>query len=126
MVIVYTDSTCPPKLVDTLSRRQSPQSQMVIDQTGDHFMNTFHHGRSLRSAVRLALACCALIVLSSVPTFAQATKGNIRGTVADPNGQVIAGATVTAKNQNTGVESSTVTTGDGLFVIPELIPGQYT
>ncbi|HEY6121053.1 MAG TPA: carboxypeptidase regulatory-like domain-containing protein [Pyrinomonadaceae bacterium] len=89
-------------------------------------MNTFNQGRSLKSAVRLALAFCALLVLSSVPTFAQATKGTIRGTVADPNGQVIAGATVTAKNQNTGVESSTVTTGDGLFVIPELIPGQYT
>jgi outer membrane receptor protein involved in Fe transport len=46
--------------------------------------------------------------------------------VVDPNGQAVAGATVTAKNQNTGVVASTITTGEGLFVVPELIPGQYT
>jgi outer membrane receptor protein involved in Fe transport len=88
-------------------------------------MNIVKRGGTVRILTFL-LAISGLILISSFAAFGQATKGNIRGTVVDPNGQVIAGATVTAKNQASGVESSTVTSGEGLFTIPELIPGQYT
>ncbi len=89
-------------------------------------MNIVQRGGTLRSILTFALAISGLIFIPSFAAFGQATKGNIRGTVVDPNGQVVAGATVTAKNQASGVESSTVTSGEGLFTIPELIPGQYT
>ncbi|HEX9629028.1 MAG TPA: carboxypeptidase regulatory-like domain-containing protein [Pyrinomonadaceae bacterium] len=63
----------------------------------------------------------------SVLAFGQAQTGTLRGTVIDPNGQVVAGATVTAKNQASGVVSNTFTTnGEGIYVIPNLIPGKYT
>src|SRR5713101_1843566 len=69
----------------------------------------------------------ALIVLSFGGTaMAQETTGSLKGTVVDPNGLAVTGATVTAKSQETGRESS-VTTGDvGTFVIPKLNPGKYT
>src|SRR5207237_7485635 len=47
--------------------------------------------------------------------------------VEDPNGGVIAGATVTATNQNTGTVSTPVTSsGEGVFEIASLPPGSYT
>ncbi len=72
------------------------------------------------------LAIAALVLASSLPAFAQATTGTLRGTVTDPNGGVVAGATVTAKNQSTGNSSPVTTNGDGQFVIPNLPPGSYT
>jgi hypothetical protein len=58
--------------------------------------------------------------------FGQAQTGTLRGTVTDPNGQVVAGATVTAKHQGTGASTPTTTNGDGQFVLPNLAPGAYT
>jgi hypothetical protein len=75
------------------------------------------------------LTVCMLIImpLSAIPAMAQATTGTLRGTVADPNGGVIAGANVTAKNEATGGVSPTVTsTGEGTFEIAGLPPGSYT
>jgi outer membrane receptor protein involved in Fe transport len=62
----------------------------------------------------------------SVLAFGQAQTGTLRGTVTDPNGQAVAGATVTAKNQSTGFSAPATTNGDGQFVIPNLTPGKYT
>jgi outer membrane receptor protein involved in Fe transport len=68
-----------------------------------------------------------LALAFSTSAFAQATKGTLRGTVTDPNGHVVAGATVTATNQSTGVKTGTYTTNnEGIYVIPDLLPGQYT
>lgn len=78
------------------------------------------------SALMLVLAVSALVLVSSLSVFAQATTGNLRGTVTDPNGEVVAGATVTAKNQGTGVASSTTTSGEGAYAISNLVPGQYS
>lgn len=82
--------------------------------------------RRLGSALMLVLAASALVLVSSLSVFAQATTGTLRGTVTDPNGGVVAGATVTAKNQGTGVSSPTTTNGEGDYAIPNLLPGQYT
>src|SRR5439155_23979241 len=48
------------------------------------------------------------------------------GTVVDPNGNVVAGATVSAKNEATAVEKSTVTSGEVAYEIVELLPGKYS
>src|SRR2546425_156270 len=72
--------------------------------------------------VALMVACFA-----SVSVMAQATTGTLRGTVTDAQGGVIAGATVTVKNEATGVVSpSSTTTGEGTFDVAALIPGSYT
>ena len=56
----------------------------------------------------------------------QANSGNIEGHIADPNGAVVAGATVTATNEQTGLQKSTTTKDDGTFSIILLPPGVYT
>ena len=82
--------------------------------------------RPLFRAICLALTVSSLLLVFSVSVFGQATTGNIRGTVTDANGQAISGATVTAKNQGTGVESVATTSDSGLYGISNLIPGLYT
>jgi len=73
------------------------------------------------------LSLVIMIFLFSEPVMAQATSGTLRGSVVDPNGEVIAGATVTVRNEATGIEgSSTTTSGDGTFVITNLLPGKYS
>lgn len=55
----------------------------------------------------------------------QSFRGSIRGKVVDPQGSVIAGAGVTAKNSATGQERKTVTSQDGAYVLAELPAGEY-
>ncbi len=72
-----------------------------------------------------ALLCLTIIISATGYCFAQAT-GNIKGTVADPNGGLVAGATVEAVNAQTGEKRSTTTTDAGTFSITNLPVGIYT
>ncbi|HKS26676.1 MAG TPA: TonB-dependent receptor [Pyrinomonadaceae bacterium] len=69
----------------------------------------------------------SILVLSCVAAFAQsqATTGNIEGRVVDPNGAAIPNASVTAKNQQTGLEKTVVTDTEGNYRIILLPPGSY-
>jgi outer membrane receptor protein involved in Fe transport len=62
----------------------------------------------------------------SAAAQSQANSGNIEGRVVDPNGAAVAGATVTATNQQTGLEKSATSSDEGLFSIILLPPGTYT
>jgi hypothetical protein len=58
--------------------------------------------------------------------FAQEFRGTITGTVADPNGAVLPGATVVVKNIETNIATTVKTNDDGAFTVTALIPGTYT
>lgn len=62
----------------------------------------------------------------SVLAFGQVQTGTLRGSVTDPNGGVVAGATITAKNAASGASTPTTTNGEGSYVISNLVPGQYS
>ena len=53
------------------------------------------------------------------------STGSIGGTVTDPNGAVISGATVNAKNDSTGVLRSVTTNADGAYLIAGLTAGSH-
>jgi hypothetical protein len=57
---------------------------------------------------------------------AQQITGNIRGTITDPSGAVIRGATVTAQQVETGLSRATTTDRDGNYVLLELPVGHYS
>ena len=67
------------------------------------------------------------LILTSVALFAQAGgTGTIQGTITDPSGAVVAGATVTATNLVTGVRTERKTTEAGFFVLSLLPAGEYS
>src|SRR5262245_60393043 len=83
--------------------------------------------KPLTSFVVLTMFLMTLVFVFSQSAMGQETKGRLTGTVVDPNGGVVAGANVTAKNQATGIEvPSTTTNGEGGFVLTSLDPGKYT
>ena len=51
--------------------------------------------------------------------------GSIQGTVTDPTGAVVPGATVTVTNPDTGYAKTVTTDNAGLFVVGPLNPGNY-
>src|SRR5581483_3532793 len=57
--------------------------------------------------------------------YAQTDTARLTGTVADPNGAVVAGATVTVTNLGTGKTVETQTGPEGSYTIPGLPPGSY-
>ena len=70
---------------------------------------------------------CLLFVGSTTAIFAQATAtAELRGRVTDPNGAVIAGATVTATDNSKGTTRTVTTDDNGNYVILSLPPSTYT
>ena len=81
----------------------------------------------LRSTCRFCTAPFLLLcVLWAFPNAHAQVASSITGSVTDPTGAVIPGATVTATNEGTNVPVSRQTNSDGLYLIPELLPGFYT
>jgi hypothetical protein len=68
-----------------------------------------------------------LILLSLATASAQDLDGaSINGTIVDQNGDVIAGALITATLHRTGVIRKVILGDDGRFTIRQLEPGTYT
>ena len=78
-----------------------------------------------RKTFHLFLGIIAVLSASVSTDFAQATRAAIFGTVSDPNGAVIQGATVTATQQNTNLKFTTTTNSEGNYRLPLLPVGDY-
>src|SRR3982751_3398156 len=72
-----------------------------------------------------ALALLLALLLLPSAAFAQVETGQISGTVTDPQGAVISGATVTVTSTDNGSMRTTKTSGDGYFNVTNLQPGNY-
>ena len=73
----------------------------------------------------LVTLSCTLLAFTSL-TYAQGSRGTISGTVTDPNGAVVAGATVKLIKTDTGQEVRTVQSNDeGIYQFLEIEPGRY-
>jgi len=66
------------------------------------------------------------VLLSAAMLMGQTFRGTILGTVTDPSGAVVAGATVKVRNVATGLERTTATSADGSYAVPELPIGSYS
>ena len=74
----------------------------------------------------LLTACLAILAYSPCRLSAQGeTTSAIVGAVVDPSGAVLAGATVTVVNVDTGSKRSANTDESGRFSFPQLKPGPY-
>ena len=73
-----------------------------------------------------ASVCCLLVFLTVSPARADNLYGTIRGTVSDQTGAVIPGATVTIRNQGTGISRTAQSLADGGFEFVNLLaPATY-
>ncbi len=76
----------------------------------------------MSSPIRI-LVC---IVALCVPCFGQqAANATLTGTITDPNGAVVSGASITATQKSTGVKRETVSNENGLYVLSNMAPGDY-
>lgn len=78
--------------------------------------------------IGIRLACLALVaaVAASIAIGqTQATAADLAGTVTDPTGAVVSGATVTARNTATGISRTVTASGEGKYQFIGLPPGEY-
>ena len=68
------------------------------------------------------------IAVMLLPALAAAQSGQSRivGTVLDPSGAFVPGATVVVKNEKAGEERTATSTDQGLYVVTSLKPSTYT
>jgi hypothetical protein len=74
-------------------------------------------------------SCAILVVLAvslACSLFGQTATGRIVGSVSDPTGALIPGASILVTNVDTKVEYQTLTNEQGLFQAPLLPIGMYT
>ncbi len=68
---------------------------------------------------------CGLLFCAGLPAIAQEVSAGITGSVTDPSGAAISGATVTAKDLDRGTEFPTKTNADGIYAFPRVPVGRY-
>ncbi len=79
----------------------------------------------MRRAVAV-LVLCFLCLLVSSPAFAQAVFGSVFGTVTDPQGAAVPGATVTVTDVTKGTSDTVQTNESGNYSVTHLIPDVYS
>src|SRR5208282_5055803 len=66
------------------------------------------------------------LILAVAPLSAQTNAGSIVGTVTDPSGAIVAGATVTVTNVGTNNAVKTTSDSSGEYVVTPLEVGKYS
>ena len=82
------------------------------------------HGRASSFATRLFASFFALVLLS-VSAYAQSGGSTVRGTVKDPQGNVVAGATVNLTDPERNFSRTQQTNQDGVYLFTAVPPGTY-
>jgi len=84
----------------------------------------------MQRALRLGEFClfllAALIILTGQAAWTQVNRATITGTVTDSTGAVVPDVAITAMNTGTNVPTKTVSNHDGIYVLPNLVPGPYS
>ncbi len=75
--------------------------------------------------LRILSALAATLWFASL-VFASLDRGQIQGTVTDPQGAVVPGVAVLVTNVDTGVQSKLTTNSAGIYLAADLVPGKYT
>jgi hypothetical protein len=79
-----------------------------------------------RTFVFVSALALMFLVMASQLDAQSITQGNVRGTVTDPSGAVVPGATVILKSTTTGSTQSRTTNSSGFYEFALVTPGSYT
>src|SRR5437660_2703427 len=83
-------------------------------------------GERIMNSLKIAIVTLLLTLVSAVALQAQTATGEVNGTVTDPNGAAVPGATVKLINQATKGETEATTNQSGYFTFVNLKPASYT
>src|SRR2546428_13643780 len=95
----------------------------MFSTQGAFFMDLKH---SLRCLPGLLCVACLLIVGNARDGLGQVSTGTLTGIVQDPTGAVLPNVTIAVRNTDRNVRNSTRTNEAGDYVLPALIPGNYS
>jgi hypothetical protein len=98
---------------------KSPRMQTQQVQSGSKLR------RMARRILRDAIYLC-LVMVMSLPVFAQIDRTGLSGTAKDSSGKVLPDVHINIRQEETGLERDTVTSSNGSYYIPELPIGVYT
>jgi len=76
--------------------------------------------------VRLGSLVTMCLLVTTLAFGQGSVTATLTGTVVDTSGGAIPGATVIVRNSGTGVTTETVTSSQGTFTVPALLPGTYS
>src|SRR5882762_5131447 len=98
-----------------------------VERVSQFFFNAFQGGHmSVQKWVIVASLVFLVVALLPVPSAAQMqTSGEVIGTVTDPSGAAVPGATVTLVDAGTGQSRQATTDSSGSFVFLSVVPGTY-
>ncbi len=104
----------------------SPRSHLLLTPNISN-PSLCSHARAQRSQcwARIALALSLLFLIGSQALWAQETTGTITGTVVDPSGATVQGASVTAKDVDRGTVFTAQTNETGTFNLTRVPIGTY-
>ncbi len=77
------------------------------------------------SMKRVAATLVIMVLVPGSMLFAQTGTGEVNGTVSDPSGASVPGATVRLVSQGTSIEDRVTTSGSGTFTFLHVKPGSY-
>jgi hypothetical protein len=89
-------------------------------------MNPIDQASSPNLKLLNPLAMGLMIVLLAMPALGQVDRAVLEGTVTDPSGSVIVGASVKAHAVDTGIDTEGKTNSRGYYRFPGLAVGNYT
>jgi Carboxypeptidase regulatory-like domain len=126
-----------PSHLAILSMASRANQRLAID-TDNHLFFSYDEGRNWQAipslwkgrAVSVALASevsfGSAVPAVKISSYPAATPGStLSGTLTDPSGAVIRGATLTATNSNGVLAGSATTDSHGQYRIEDLAPGSY-
>ena len=74
---------------------------------------------------RVGVLCVATLLCATAVSAQVRITGAVSGTVVDPSGAVVPGATVVLKDEGTGITKEAVTNDSGHFLFPNLDHGKF-
>jgi hypothetical protein len=80
----------------------------------------------MRSRSWQVAVLCAFSLAFAALTFGQSATTSLRGTITDPKGAIVQGASVTLSNPATGFSRNTKSGNDGVYQFLEVPPATYT
>lgn len=89
-------------------------------------MNMAYRQNQIATALSVGLLVVVGLVVQAPSARGQSATATLTGTVEDPNGAAVPGATVTVENPATGLQRQTTTSSAGYFTFPPLPPSTYT